>query len=226
MCRGQLYVTSFQDIYPETMQKIYELKHFVSKTKKIVEDNWQIIAAGIVIVCLLGVGLLYNQSVRNSQNQLRQEIEELQKKLEDSNEKNNQQFKDFQKQVNDVKQTKAEAKSRLALLQSNRSRPIQRMGPNANCEQYRGLISQYSWNVEIALAVCRAESGGLASNENPTDNHKVCLGSRGLFQIGCDSTTSYHAMFDPIANVAQAYQIYSRRGWTPWSVCRYNVSCT
>lgn len=96
-----------------------------------------------------------------------------------------------------------------------------------DCDQFRPLISQYSWNVDVALQVCQAESGGNPNNENATDYHVVCSGSRGLFQIGCDSTDDYADMFDPATNIAQAFKLYASRGWEPWgaTTCAYKVAC-
>ena len=162
------------------------------------------------------------------------------KKLEDQIENDNKTYQQLQQQLdnlqNEYKSRQEELDQKLRNLesrkqtnirlavQSNRSGTVQRVG--SRCEPYRNLISQYPWNVEIALAVCDAESGGVATSNHVDDNHGSCLGSRGLFQIGCDSTANFSAMFDPAANVAQAYSLYARRGWQPWSVC-YNgrVSC-
>lgn len=90
------------------------------------------------------------------------------------------------------------------------------------CEQYRAMLAQYAWDVNIAMAVMQAESTTPrgpcdAEAENAHDGHTTCLGSRGLFQIGCDSTNNYAGMFDASANIAQAYALYSRRGWQPWT---------
>jgi hypothetical protein len=88
--------------------------------------------------------------------------------------------------------------------------------PAASCEVYRPLVAQYGWDVRTAMAVMQAESGCRPTAENPTDPHKICMGRRGLFQIGCDSTKNYPGMLDPAANVAQAWAIYAARGWQPW----------
>jgi len=92
----------------------------------------------------------------------------------------------------------------------------------ADCEQYRSIISAHfpASQVENAMRVMRAESGCRNTAENATDNHKVCLGSRGLFQIGCVSTPFYAQMFEAEANIRQAAAMYKTRGWQPWSVSR------
>ena len=96
-----------------------------------------------------------------------------------------------------------------------------------DCSKWLDILDNYSWNIDVAINVCNAESGGNPSSENPHDGHATCLGSRGLFQIGCDSTGNYAGMFDPSANIAQAYALYASRGWQPWgfTTCRYKVQC-
>ena len=80
------------------------------------------------------------------------------------------------------------------------------------CEIYRSLISQYSWNVAVAMAVMRAESGCDPSASNWTDSHSTCKGSFGLFQIACFDGQVY----DPAQNISIAYRKYQARGWQPW----------
>lgn len=118
---------------------------------------------------------------------------------------------------NPIQHETATLKAEIISQQSPRLNPVQFVRSNGNCNQWQPLISQYSWDVRVALAVCTAESGGNPASNNPTDPHKVCLGSRGLFQIGCDSTGNFAGMFDPALNIAQAYQLYSRRNWQPWT---------
>ncbi len=84
-----------------------------------------------------------------------------------------------------------------------------------NCETYRPLVAKYGWNVEVAMNVMRAESGCNPNAINKTDNHKVCRGSYGLFQISCHSGVVY----DPEENVKIAWAKYQARGWKPWGVC-------
>ena len=104
------------------------------------------------------------------------------------------------------------------------SAPVQEV---TGCSAYRNLIAQYSWNVDVAIEVCNAESSGNPTNDNSGDSHPTCMGSRGLFQIGCDSTDNYAGMFDASANIDQAYRLYASRGWQPWSstTCAYKVAC-
>lgn len=100
--------------------------------------------------------------------------------------------------------------------------PVQVAKLPTNCEAYRSLVAKYNWNVNVAMNVMRAESGCNPYAVNRTDNHKVCMGSYGLFQISCHSG----AVYDPAANVSIAYSKYQARGWQPWGVCTSGkVSC-
>lgn len=96
---------------------------------------------------------------------------------------------------------------------------------DGTCEQYRHIISQYSWNVEVAMNVCKAESSGNTYNENLNDYHDFakCRGSFGLFQINC----SHGRVFDAEKNIAIAHSMYVASGWGPWSfhTCKVVVKC-
>jgi hypothetical protein len=83
---------------------------------------------------------------------------------------------------------------------------------SVGCENYRHLVEQYDWDVRIALAVMKAESGCNPQAYNP-EAHRGCNGSLGLFQIAC---VHHDSTFDPAGNVASAYRIYSSGGWRPW----------
>lgn len=101
--------------------------------------------------------------------------------------------------------------------------PVQEQTPNqaeanvtlnpVGCTNYRHLVEQYDWNVSVAMAVMQAESGCNPEASNWNDRHATCIGSFGLFQLGCFWTDNPH---DPATNVAKAYEIYSRSGWRPW----------
>jgi len=89
------------------------------------------------------------------------------------------------------------------------------------CEGFRPLVAKYDWNVDIAMAVMKAESGcranALGRNTNGTND-------AGLFQNNSihDATDR---RYDPEYNVALAYRIYKDRrswdisGWKAWSAC-------
>jgi len=81
------------------------------------------------------------------------------------------------------------------------------------CSEYYDLVSQYDWDVNIALAIMKAESGcnpdAVGYNTNGTSDH-------GLFQL---NSAYWNTSHDPATNIKEAYRVYSRSGgWTPWSV--------
>lgn len=87
------------------------------------------------------------------------------------------------------------------------------------CEAYRELVAQYDWDVNVAVAVMRAESGCNPSAISPVNYDG--LHDHGLFQLhGID-------VYDPAENIRIAYtQKYLKGGWTHWTVCtRGIVSC-
>jgi len=115
--------------------------------------------------------------------------------------------------------------NKLKVSQSKRQqvqRTRQQVYSTGSCEQYRGIVSKYDWPVDTVLRIMKAESGCNPKAVSSTND-------RGLMQInwvhsdkvGGDLTK----LFDPQINLAVAYQIYSTSGWTPWSVCRYNIKC-
>jgi hypothetical protein len=91
------------------------------------------------------------------------------------------------------------------------------------CEQYVSLISQYDWNISVALQVAMAES---SCNTLAVGDKHIPPVSCGLFQVRTlPGRPSCEQLQDPATNVAFAYQLYVKNGWQPWSVCRTKVSC-
>lgn len=94
--------------------------------------------------------------------------------------------------------------------------PIEQPVPQPEgCEAYRSLISQYNWNISIAMAVMQAESGCNPSGPpSPTCD-------RGLMQINCihADLVNYDldALYDPATNIRVAYSVYQSKGWLSWS---------
>lgn len=72
-------------------------------------------------------------------------------------------------------------------------------------ERWRALVSRYPWPVEKVLSIMQCESKGDPNAYNPRS------GATGLLQI-------LHGPFDPEANIALAFQMWQKRGFTPW-VC-------
>jgi len=86
--------------------------------------------------------------------------------------------------------------------------------PTASSSGGCELVRNYTnWNVDVAYAVCMAESGGNTNAANYNDNHGKCVGSFGLMQLACFWIPN---PTDPNANMAKANEIWSRSGWSPW----------
>lgn len=115
-------------------------------------------------------------------------------------------------------------KPKVAAVEAHASAPskaaVEAAGADV-CEGFRPLVAKYDWNVDIAMAVMKAESGcrttALGHNINGTND-------AGLFQVNSihDATDK---RYDIEYNVALAYRIYKDRrswdinGWKAWSVC-------
>lgn len=89
--------------------------------------------------------------------------------------------------------------------------------PQVSDDCYYDLLSQYDWDVATMQRIMRAESGCNPNNHNYGDNHGVCLGSYGLLQIGCVHGQTMEYLSDPANNIATAYIIWLRQGYTAWS---------
>lgn len=88
-------------------------------------------------------------------------------------------------------------------------------------EQWRGLVSKYfpSNQVDYALRIMSCESGGNPQSVNWNDAKITGMPSNGLFQINSPQNWDWH---DPESNVKRAAEMFSRRGWQPWS-CRHKI---
>lgn len=166
---------------------------------------------------------------RSHSQQLQLQIKSVEKQLEQKNAEQEKIKQENEKLKADL-QAKAELKRKQEIAAAERARQasvaVSAGGASyrgaGNCEAYRGLVAQYSWNVTVAMAVMQAESSCNPQAHNTTDNHGVCMGSFGLFQISCHSGSVY----DPAQNIAIAWQKYQARGWQPWGVCTSGkVSC-
>lgn len=126
-----------------------------------------------------------------------------------------------QLKIEDINETR---KTETVVQQSARSEPVKRvLSVSGNCEQYRSLVSQYSWNVETVLKIMFAESGCNPNSLSRTSD-------RGLMQINRVHASKVggdlNKLYDPATNIAVAYQIYADSNWYPWSVCtRGAVKC-
>lgn len=115
---------------------------------------------------------------------------------------------DLEKQL----QSKREVQAALAVAQA--VTPPVAVYANMNCTSYTSLVSQYSWDVHVALAVMRAESGC-----NPVAASPAC--DHGLMQINCVHSAAVGGnlalLNDPATNIHVAWLVYAGAGgWSPW----------
>ena len=95
---------------------------------------------------------------------------------------------------------------------SPRPRPIIASSKVANrCEEFRNLVKQYDWNVEVMLAIMMAES---SCNPNALNMNSDGSNDSGLFQI--NSIHKKPNRENPELNVRYAYQIYKSQGLSAW----------
>lgn len=176
-----------------------------------------------IVAGLLGFGL-YSQAQTIQDNQA--QIEQLQTDLgelrietqakEIELQQKNAELKAATKQQQELQRQTEDLQRQLSARQNaNRAvsaRSSAKVVSTVGCEAYRPLVAQYSWNVETAMQVMRAESGCNPLAVSPTQDH-------GLFQL------HNRPVYDPAQNIAIAYSMWQSRGWQPWSVCRTRVAC-
>jgi soluble lytic murein transglycosylase-like protein len=100
-----------------------------------------------------------------------------------------------------------------ALPETDITEPVVVTSPTG-CDRYSQLISQYNWDVKIAMAVMRAESSCNQLSLSSTDD-------RGLFQINSIHSDmvngNLESLYDPTTNIQIAYRVYLSQGWNGWS---------
>lgn len=69
---------------------------------------------------------------------------------------------------------------------------------------------------DVAIAVAMAESRLNPQATNWQDSHKGCMGSFGIFQIGCLHEENPETLYDVEYNIKRAREIYDESGWQPW----------
>jgi len=79
----------------------------------------------------------------------------------------------------------------------------------ASSGDWGSLVCSYDWDCNWALAVIYCESGGNPNAYNPAGPYV------GLFQV-LDPSVS---LFDPAANIAEAYYKYQTQGPSAWGAC-------
>lgn len=149
-------------------------------------------------------------TLEQQKTQQRIDAEKKLHELEQKSTDQQKQIEDLQKQVS-VKKAQQAA---LASAQAAQSVPTSRVASSGNCEAYRGLVSQYAWNVDVAMAIMHAESGCNPTASSPTCDH-------GLMQINCVHSAQVGGnlalLNDPATNVRVAFAVYSGAGWRAWT---------
>ena len=90
--------------------------------------------------------------------------------------------------------------------------PVQPAVQGGSCARYISIFDQYNWNVRTAVAICQAESQGVANAVSSPALNYDGISDYGLMQLhGVDIT-------DPAANISYAYyHKYLTQGWGAWS---------
>lgn len=149
---------------------------------------------------------------QKAKTQTEQKLQEEQKTKEQLKQENEKLKADLQAKL------KRQEQERIARAQqvTKPAVSVSRAG-GGNCDAYQGLVAQYDWDVSTMMRIMRAESGCNPTNHNYADNHRSCLGSYGLFQIGCVHGLSVAYLSEPANNIASAYKIYKSQGYTAWT---------
>lgn len=105
-------------------------------------------------------------------------------------------------------------------VQESHPTPTQDIPKKTGCEAYREEISKYEWDVNLMMAIMKAESSCVPTKVG--DNYPIRglhAPSCGLFQVRTlSSRPSCQALKDPATNIAWAYRIYQGQGLKAWSV--------
>ena len=92
------------------------------------------------------------------------------------------------------------------------------------CETVRAEIAKYSgWDVATMSAIAKAENRScdpLRHNLSADENHKVCIGSYGVLQVGCLHYRTGEDRNDLETNIAVAHRVYLKQGYKAWT--QYN----
>lgn len=141
------------------------------------------------------------QIEKSENNTLKLKLETKQQELD----RKTKQIQLQQKQNDQLKkqlQAKAKIKAKVAYFVAHTSQ----------CAKYRPIVAQYKWDVNVAMAIMKAESNCRAVTP---DNSAINFDGKpdyGLMQL--------HAIpvVDPVANISIAYHNkYLTQGWGAWS---------
>lgn len=92
------------------------------------------------------------------------------------------------------------------------------------CETVRAEVAKYSgWDVATMSAIAKAENRAcdpLRHNLSADEDHKVCIGSYGVLQVGCLHYRDGEDRNDLKTNIAVAHRVYLQQGYGAWT--QYN----
>lgn len=106
-----------------------------------------------------------------------------------------------------------------AKVQAHQPASVIQKQQSGGCEQYRQLIAKYDWNVDLMMAIMRAESGCNPAADNTRLNHDGS-NDKGLLQINSihKNLISDLDRLNPEKNIAAGYKIWKTQGYRAWSV--------
>jgi hypothetical protein len=94
--------------------------------------------------------------------------------------------------------------------------------PFIGCEAVEAEIAKYSgWDVTTMTAIAIAENrtcDSLNHNLTMSENHKVCVGSYGVLQVGCLHYEQGENRDDLATNVAVAHRVWLKQGYNAWTM--------
>lgn len=107
---------------------------------------------------------------------------------------------------------------------SNKTLAVIESKPNENnCLKYESLITKYDWPDNVAMQICKDESGGSTHAVGDKNTEYV---SCGLMQIRTlPGRPTCDELKNPETNVAFAYELWLRSGFCPWTVYKDRGSC-
>lgn len=154
---------------------------------------------------------------KSENHQILKELQDKELQLKDKEQKIQELEKELQAKKQHEKNLATTTQSRFQIVQVAHAAEVTASG----VEQWRELVSKYfpANQVDYALRIMSCESGGNPQSVNWNDAKITGMPSNGLFQINSTQDWSWH---DPETNIQRAHEMWSRRGWQPWS-CRHRI---
>lgn len=165
------------------------------------------------------------ESERQDKSRLQLDIQKKDSELEQIKTKNAETEQQLKQKADEAEQLKQQNEQLQKDLQAKRTKQaedarlaaIAASGVSGNCQSYRSLVAKYDWDVNTMMRIMNAESSCIPTKHNHADDHRVCLGSYGLFQVGCVHGYAIAYLESPENNIAAAYKIWKSQGYTAWT---------